>query len=141
MSNGIIAAIEVILDLGWRFFPIIWIRRYRATEFSKCLRRYAFAVSRFPPRYEGATPFSVLFPPHRHLLRFMTYVLAKEEDRRRVLPEKLSTKLYRFDWTASRYYFEDTSFVFSKAYFFVAGVKLFRMKFEVCDFLQVSDHE
>ena len=71
----------------------------------------------------------------------MTYVLAKEEDRRRVLPEKLSTKLYRFDWTASRYYFEDTSFVFSKAYFFVAGVKLFRMKFEVCDFLQVSDHE
>ena len=101
MSTGIITAIKAILDLAWRFLPTFRIRRYRATEFSSVLRRYASVVShfsprfhahlpaslagpapkrvfncahgpralsyRFPPRSQGGTPISVLFPPHRHL--------------------------------------------------------------------------
>ena len=45
MSTGIIAAIEVILDLGWRFFPIIRIRRYDVARLSF---RSVYGVMRLP---------------------------------------------------------------------------------------------
>ena len=156
LSTGIIAAIEVILDLGWRFIPISRIRRYRATEVSKCLRRYAFTVShfrpalpcvfncahgpralsyRFPPRYQGATYANIrVIPPTlpSTAIPFCDRVRLKVDvrindmctgeggDHRRVFQEKLSMKLYLFEWTAARFFFRRHEFCVFESVFFVA---------------------